>query len=232
MLGESIGSSVIWKIQGYVISQQGMTYGYNSSRESVDLGFTCNRPVIIYNKRGCNGSTCSCIHNEEQSVCTDFQVVYIQYQILRTPSLTNPPLCTTPPGTHIASPLHPLAPNQSMWMHSWQCTSDIICGKHHFNSGTCKCGKGVSKRGVKYEYIGIWPHLVGINCTGNGNLSRLIPNMGIKTGNGVLWHCMDNKNSGFWESEKFWLFKCICLQEIITHYLHLPHCRLNVVGSS
>ena len=59
---------------------------------------------------GCNGSLCPCIHTEELYVRTDNQTVYIQDQTTRTPSLANPPIRTTPPGTPFTDPLHGILP--------------------------------------------------------------------------------------------------------------------------
>ena len=71
---------------------------------------------------------------------------------------------------------------------------------HHANRGTYTGGKNIPTRYRKYEHISIRPHLVGGNWTGNGNIPRLILNLGIKIGNGILWHLTDNENCVFWDS--------------------------------
>ena len=47
----------------------------------------------------CNGSACSFNYTEEQYVCTDGQTVYLRYHTTGTPSLANPPIQMTLPGT-------------------------------------------------------------------------------------------------------------------------------------
>ena len=68
--------------------------------------FYCGRPVMPEKKRECNGSVCPCTPTEEQYVRTDDQTVYLQYQTNRIPSLSNPPIQTTPPGTLFTAALN------------------------------------------------------------------------------------------------------------------------------
>ena len=48
----------------------------------------------------------------------------------------------------------------------------------------------------KYKYRSILPHLVGGNLTGNVNTPKLIPNMGSKTNNWILWQWTDDEKVG------------------------------------
>ena len=84
---------------------QGVSSRDNSSGEAADLGFICNRLVIPENKRGCNRIICPCTQIEEYYVSTEGRTVYLQDQKTITPSLPNPLIWTTPPGTLFTDPL-------------------------------------------------------------------------------------------------------------------------------
>ena len=64
----------------------------------------------------CNGIVFPCTHTEEYYVCTYCQMVYLRDQMTRTPSLSNPPIGTTPPGTPKKEPLGIFTPKyDSSW---------------------------------------------------------------------------------------------------------------------
>ena len=69
--------------------------------------FSCGRPVMPDNKRGYNGSNCTCTQTDEYNVCKDIQTVNLQDQMTRIPALANPSIRTTPPRNLFSSPLHP-----------------------------------------------------------------------------------------------------------------------------
>ena len=60
--------------------------------------FSCVRPLITEKKRGCNRIVWPCTHY--------VQAVYLRDHTDRTPSLSNPPIWMTPPGTLFMDPLH------------------------------------------------------------------------------------------------------------------------------
>ena len=88
--------------------------------------FSCGRPFIIEKKRGCNWSVCTCTQSEEYYVCTNGQKVYLWDQTTRKPSLANPLVLKTLPGTRFISLLQ-CTPIWKRWPYlgAWQsCCTD------------------------------------------------------------------------------------------------------------
>ena len=65
----------------------------------IKRGFLCGRTIILEKKSGCNWSVFPCSHTEEDSIRTDVKTFYLQDHTTQTPSLSSPPVLTTPPGT-------------------------------------------------------------------------------------------------------------------------------------
>ena len=62
--------------------------------------FSCVRPFIAENKRGCNKSIFPCTQTEEYYVRTDVQMVYLQDHTTRITSFVNLPIQQRPQGPH------------------------------------------------------------------------------------------------------------------------------------
>ena len=83
-----------------------MLWGDNYSRNSYAYGSPTKWTVMIENKRVCKGRICPCTQTEEKYIRTYSHTVYLQDQTIRTPSLANPLIQTTPLGNPFAAPLH------------------------------------------------------------------------------------------------------------------------------
>ena len=77
---------------------------------------------MIEKKRGLNRSVCLYIQTEKYYVRTNVKRVYLQEDMIRTPSLANPLIQTTPPGTRLHGPVK----DPYIWKQGLSCKYFVV----------------------------------------------------------------------------------------------------------